>query len=242
MQLFLEIVSDAKSNNDKQEVADETIEKILPNLEMSEIQMQGLENHIHESDAQSNNDKQEVADVTIEKILPNLEMNEIQMQEQIVAVHDSDVMSDDDICDVDEIIEKVLPMNNDENKIRDQKRSHDLIQMPEIDSELNQPFKKSKLGNLLVYYSDSSESDTSQIDEEPEETYNNKTELVEEDVAGNNLKYDHKFDKKHDALTTKSSACRICGSTFPTVQELMKHISGNLHDFYIYTQVQNVWS
>ena len=39
--------SDAKSNNDKQEVADEAIEKILTNLENNEIQMQDLKNHIH---------------------------------------------------------------------------------------------------------------------------------------------------------------------------------------------------
>ena len=151
------------------------------------------------------------------------------LNEHIQAVHERYVKSDNDICDVDdEIIEKIVPMTIDENKIQVQKRSHDLIQMPEID---NQPLKRIKLCNLLVNYSDSSESDTSQIDEEPEETYNNKTELVEEDVAANNLKYDHEFDKKNETLTTRSSACRICGSTFPTVQEIMKHISGNLHDF-----------
>ena len=58
--------SDTKSNNDKQEVADETIEKIIPNLETNE--MQDLNKHIHESDAQSNNDKQEVADEPLETI------------------------------------------------------------------------------------------------------------------------------------------------------------------------------
>ena len=98
----------------------------------------------------------------------------------------------------DEIIEKILPRTIDENKIQDQKRSHDLIQMPEIDGELNQPLKRIKLGNLLVDYSDSSESDTSQIDEEPEK-----------------------------------NACHICGLTFQTVQEITKHIAGNLHNFCI---------
>ena len=50
----------------KQEAADETIEKIIPNLEINEIQ--DLNKHIHESDAKSSDDKQEVADVTIEKM------------------------------------------------------------------------------------------------------------------------------------------------------------------------------
>ena len=49
--------SNAKSNNNKQEVADETIEKIIPNLESNEIQMQVLEKHIHESHAKSNDNK-----------------------------------------------------------------------------------------------------------------------------------------------------------------------------------------
>jgi hypothetical protein len=78
-------VHDAKTNDDKQEVADETIEKILPNLEMNKIQMQqplsDFDKHIHESDAKTNDDKQEVTDENIEKILPNPEMNEIQMQD-----------------------------------------------------------------------------------------------------------------------------------------------------------------
>ena len=50
------------------------------------------------------------------------------------------------------------------------------------------------------------------------------------------------FDEKHDASTTKSSACHICGSTFQTVQDIMNHISGNLHDFFLHTRVQNGWS
>ena len=35
------------------------------------------------------------------------------------------------------------------------------------------------------------------------------------------------FDIKHDASTTKRSACHICGSTFQTSNEIAKHISGN---------------
>ena len=63
--------SDAKSSDDKEEVAEETIEKIQPNLEKNEIQMQDLDKHIDESDAKSINDKQEVADETIEKVVQN---------------------------------------------------------------------------------------------------------------------------------------------------------------------------
>ena len=106
--------SDAKSNDDRHEIAEKNIEKILPNLEMNEIQMEepdsDLNKHIqavHDSDVKSDDDKDEVADETIE-------MNEIQLQEpdsnlntHIQAVHDSDVKSDDDET-----------MIFDENKIR----------------------------------------------------------------------------------------------------------------------------
>ena len=73
--------SDAKLNDNKQEVADETIEKTLLNFDQNGIQMQDLDKHIHESDAKTNDDKQEVADETIEKILPHPDMNKIQMQD-----------------------------------------------------------------------------------------------------------------------------------------------------------------
>ena len=146
------------------------------------------------------------------------------------------------------------------------------MQFNQINGEINQPLKKIK----LVNYSDKSESDTSLLDQEPKENYNNKTELVKEDVIASNLRYDPEFDEKHDPLTTKSShteenanedqiaavlkkyecfvcdkkfsvehirgkhmrklhkkACHICGSTFQTVQEITKHIAGNLHNFCI---------
>ena len=48
--------SDAKLNDNKQEVTDETIEKTLPNFDQNGIQMQDLDKHIHESDAKSIND------------------------------------------------------------------------------------------------------------------------------------------------------------------------------------------
>ena len=102
-----------------------------------------------ESNAKSH-DEHDVTDETMEKILPIFEMNKIQIQEpnsdlnnHIQALHDRDVKSDDDIHDVDdETIEKIPPTIFDENKIQDQKRSYDLIQMPEIDGELNQPLRK----------------------------------------------------------------------------------------------------
>ena len=58
--------SDAQSNNDKQEVADVTIEKILPNLEMNEIQMQEQIVAVHDSDVMSDDDICDVDEI-IEK-------------------------------------------------------------------------------------------------------------------------------------------------------------------------------
>ena len=74
-----------------------------------------------------------------------------------------------------------------------------------------------------------------QMDQEPEQTYNNNIELVEEAVIANN-ECDPKFNENHDQLTTKSTykeenANEISGSTFQTEKEATKHISGNLHDF-----------
>ena len=51
--------SDGKLNDNKQEVADETIDRVgfsLPNFDQNGIQMQDLDKHIHESDAKSIND------------------------------------------------------------------------------------------------------------------------------------------------------------------------------------------
>ena len=104
--------------------------------------MQDLNEHIHESDAKSSDDKQEVADETIEKILPNLEIKEIQMQD----------------------LSKFSPGGRtqvDENDLLTTKRS-----------------KKEEIPMRKLH----------------------------------------------------KNACQICGSTFQTVQEITKHIAGNLHD------------
>ena len=142
--------SDAKQDDDKHDITDETIEKILPILEENEIRMQEPNKHApwdesanpqhDKTGVKQDNDKYDITDETIEKILPILEENEIQMQEpnnhapwdgSTNPPHDkTGAKQDNDKYEtLEEVIEKILPiLEGNEIQMQEPEQKYDKIE------------------------------------------------------------------------------------------------------------------
>jgi hypothetical protein len=162
----------------------------------------------------------------IESILnKQKETPDSDLDKHIQAVHDSDAKSIDDKHDGDD--GKILQQQT--SKDESDAKSHDEHAVTDETIENDEVIDEVIGTEITAIF-----GDTNQMMVEPNQILSKfspsgPTQLDENDLLTT------KREKKEEIPMRKlhKNVCQICGSTFQTVQEITKHIAGNLHDFCI---------